>query len=94
MLAQRADDIFRKFISFIDISADFAHESFLAVCFRLRFYVLLVVGVGHGILIAHDTGFCDAADEHTVSAQINIPVSYTHLSELDVRTAGTHELRV
>lgn len=72
VFAQRADDIFRKFISFIDISADFAHESFLAVCFRLRFYVLLVVGVGHSILIAHDAGFSDAADKHAVGAQINI----------------------
>lgn len=38
----------------------------------LWLYMFLVVGVSHGILIAHDTGLCDAADEHSVSAEIHI----------------------
>ena len=72
MLAQRADDIFRKFIAFIDVSADFAYPAFFAFGLWLWLYMFLVVGVSHGILIAHDTGLCDAADEHSVSAEIHI----------------------
>ena len=72
MFAQWADDIFRKFIAFIDISADFAYPAFFAFSLWLRFYVFLVVGVSHGILIAHNTGLCDAADEHSVSAKIYV----------------------
>ena len=45
MFAQWADDVFRKFVSFIDISADFAYESFFAFCFWLWFYILLIVGM-------------------------------------------------
>ena len=72
MLAQRADDIFRKFIAFIDVSADFAYPAFFALGLWLWLYMLLVVGVSHGILIAHDAGLCDAADEHSMSAEIHI----------------------
>ncbi len=84
VFAQRADDIFRKFIPFIDISADFAYKSFLAVGFRLRFDVLLIVGVGHSILIAHDAGFSDAADKHAVGAQINILFYFQGHKSVDV----------
>ena len=34
--------------------------------------MLLIVSVSHGILLTHDTGFCDTADEHSVCTQINI----------------------
>ena len=34
--------------------------------------MFLIVGVSHGILIAHDTGLCHAADEHSVSAEIYV----------------------
>ena len=69
MLAQRADDIFRKFIAFIDVSADFAYPAFFALGLWLWLYMFLVVGVSHGILIAHDSM---SSDEHSVSAEIHI----------------------
>ena len=72
MFTQRADVVCRKFIALVDITADFADKTFLSFGFRFWFYVVLVVGVSHGILIAHDTGLCDAADEHSVSAEIHI----------------------
>ena len=72
MFAQRADVVFRKLIAFVDISADFAYKAFLAFCLWLRFYIVLVVGVGHGLLVTHDAGFGDTADEHSMSAEIHI----------------------
>ena len=47
-------------------------QPFFALGLWLWLYMFLVVGVSHGILIAHDTGLCDAADEHSVSAEIHI----------------------
>jgi len=72
MLAQRANDVFRKFIAFVDIAADFADKTFFTFCFRLRFYILLVISVSHGILITHNTGFCNATDEHSMRIKVDI----------------------
>ena len=72
MLAQRADDILRKLVTFVDISADLADKALFAFCFRLRFYVLLIIGIAHGFPIAHDAGFGNAADEHTMGTQVYI----------------------
>ncbi len=66
MFAQRADDIFRKFIAFIDVSADFAYPAFFAFGLWLWFYIFLIVGVSHGLLIVHDT-------RASVTLQMNIP---------------------
>ena len=72
MLAQRADKVIRKFISFIDISADLADKSFLSLCFRLWFYIFLIVGIGHRIEIVHHAGLRHTADEHSMCAKINV----------------------
>ena len=49
MLAERADEIIRKSISLIHISANLAYKAFLSACIRFRFYIVLIVGVGYGI---------------------------------------------
>ena len=72
MLAQRADNIIRQSISLIDIAAYLAHKALLAICLRLRLYIVLLIGVGHGLPIAHHPCFCYGADKHTVSIQIHI----------------------
>ena len=90
MLAQRADDIFRKFIAFIDVSADFAYPAFFALGLWLWLYMFLVVGVSHGILIAHDTGLCDAADEHPVSAEIHIVFYLQGHESIDITYRYAH----
>ena len=72
MLAQRANDVFRKFIAFVDIAADFADKTFFTFCFRLRFYILLIVRISNGILITHNTRFCNAADEHSMRTKVDI----------------------
>ena len=90
MFAQRADDIFRKFIAFVDISADFAYPAFFAFSLWLRFYVFLVVGVSHGILIAHNTGLCDAADEHSVSAKIYVVFHFQGHESIDITYRYAH----
>ncbi len=65
MFAERADEIFRKFITLVNISAHLAYESFLAFRFRLWFYIVLIVVVGHGL------DFGDHTD--SVMLQMNIP---------------------
>ena len=50
-----ADIVVWEFIAFVDVTADFADEAFFTFCFRLRLYVFLVVGVGHGVLVTHNT---------------------------------------
>ena len=44
VFTQRADDIFRKFITFVDISADLAYKSFLSFCLGFWFDIVLTVG--------------------------------------------------
>ena len=72
MFTQWTDIIFRKFIAFVDISADFTYKSFLTFCFRFRFYIFLIIGVAHCLLVTYHAGFCHTADEHSVSSQIYI----------------------
>lgn len=72
MLTQRADIILRKLISLINISANLAHKSLFAFGLWLWFHILLIIGVGHSVLIAHNAGLCNAANEHSVSSQIYI----------------------
>ena len=66
MLAQRTDKVVWKHIPFIDISAYLAYKAFLSFRLRLRLNIVLVVGVSHGLLIAHNSGFRYGADEHAV----------------------------
>ena len=84
MFAQWADDIFRKFIAFINISANFADKAFFAFSLWLWFYMFLIVGVSHGLLIVHDTGLCDAADEHSVSTKIYVIFHFQRHESIDI----------
>ena len=72
MFAQRADEIIRESISFINESADLADESFPAGSFRLRFYIVLIVGVGHGLLVGNNTRFGHGTDEHAMGIKIDV----------------------
>ena len=72
MLAQRADKVFRQFIAFIDITADLADKSFLSFGLWFRFYIILIVSLGHRFYIRDHTGFCNTADEHSMCIQIYI----------------------
>ena len=36
------------------------------------FDIVLVIGVGHGLLVTHDTSFGDTANEHAVGSEVNI----------------------
>ena len=57
MFAQRADEVIRELVTFVDVAAYFADEAFFAISFWLRFYIFLIVGVSHGVKIVHDAGF-------------------------------------
>ena len=72
MLTQRADEIIREHIPFIDVTADFAYKTLLAFGLGLGLNIVLVIGVGHGILVAHDAGLSDRTDKHAVRAEIHI----------------------
>ena len=72
MFAQGADEIFRQGIALVNITADFADEALLAFGFRLRLYICVVVGVGHGFAVREHAGLGDGADEHTVCLKIHI----------------------
>ena len=70
MLADRTDEICGKFIAFIDVAAYLAYKAFLFGCFWFRFYIVLIVVVGHGFSGRDHTGFIDAADEHGVGSEV------------------------
>ena len=72
MFAQRADEVIRELVTFVDVAAYFADEAFFAIGFWLRFYIFLIVGVSHGVKIVHDAGFGDTADEHAMGSEVNI----------------------
>ena len=72
MFAERADEIFRKLITFVNISAHLAYEAFLAFRCRLRFYIVLIVVVGHGLDFGDHAGLGNAADEHSVGVHVNV----------------------
>ena len=72
MFAQRADEVIRELVTFVDVAAYFADEAFFAIGFWLRFYIFLIVGVSHGVKIVHDAGFGDTADEHSMGTKVYI----------------------
>lgn len=72
VFAERADEIFRKLITFVNISAHLAYEAFLAFRCRLRFYIVLIVVVGHGLDFGDHAGLGNAADEHSVGVHVNV----------------------
>ena len=72
MFAQRADEVIRELVTFVDVAAYFADEAFFAIGFWLRFYIFLIVGVSHGVKIVHNAGFGDAADEHSMGTKVYI----------------------
>ena len=72
VLAQRADKVVGQNVAFINITADLADKALLSFGLRLRLYMLLVVGVGLGFLVAHDSGFGNGADKEAVGAKIHI----------------------
>ena len=56
MLAQRTDEVIGEFIAFVDVTAYLTYPALLAFCLGLRLNLVLIVGVGHGLLIGHDSG--------------------------------------
>ena len=72
VLAQRADDVLRQGVTLVDPAADLAHEAFLSGGFRLGLYIVLIIGVAHGLVAAEDSCLGNGADEHTVGAKIHI----------------------
>ncbi len=72
MFAEGADEIFRKLLTLIDISADLAYPAFFAVSLRLGLDVILIIGIAHGFLVAHNTGFGNTADKHTMCIKVNV----------------------
>ena len=84
MLTERAYDIVRKLIAFIDISADLTYITLLAFRFRLRLNVLLVVCVGHGLLVREHSRLGHGADEHTMCIKIDIVLDLQGHEGVDV----------
>ena len=70
MLAGRADEIFRKNISFVNISTDLAYPA-LFHRLRLRLYVALIIAVRHGFGIGYLLCFGYVTNEHTVRTEID-----------------------
>ena len=84
VFAQWADDVFREFVAFINVAADFADKAFLSFGLWFWFDIVLVVGVGHGLLVAHDAGFGDAADEHAVGSEVNVLLYFERHECVDI----------
>ena len=72
MLTKRADKIVRKYISFINVTANITYKAFLSFCLWLWFYIVMIIGISHCILIAHHTRFCYSTDKHSVCIKIHI----------------------
>ena len=84
MLAERTDEIIRQFIAFINVSTDLADKSFLSFCLRSGLYIVLVIGVCHGLTVVHNTCLCNGTDEHAVRIQINILVYLQRNDSVDI----------
>ena len=84
MFAERADEVIRKYISFIDISADLADKAFLSFCVRFRLYVVLIICVSHCLFIIHYAGLCHGTDKHAVCVQVNILLNLKRDGSIDV----------
>ena len=70
VFAERADEVFRKVLALVDVSADIAYPAF-DFFLRTRFHILLVEGVGHGIHIVENRALCDVAEEHEVASRVD-----------------------
>ena len=70
MLADGAYKICRKFIPLVDISAYLTYKALLFFCLWLRFYMLLIVIVSHGLFSGDHSCLGDAADEHGMGSKI------------------------
>ena len=92
MFAQRADEVIRELVTFVDVAAYFADEAFFAIGFWLRFYIFLIVGVSHGVKIVHDAGFGDAADEHSMGTKVYILFNLRDINALIYLSRNTSPL--
>ena len=72
MFAKRAYEVFGKFVSLIYVSANLTYISLLAFGFGLRFYIVLVVGICHGLRFGDHSGLGNIADKHAVRSEINV----------------------
>ena len=72
VFAQRTNEVVRELFTLIDIAAYVTYIAFLALCFRFRFDILLIVCVGYGLFIGDNPGFRNAANEHAMGIQIYI----------------------
>ena len=73
VLAERADEIFRQRVAFVDVSADFADPAgflFFDLWLWLRFDVFEVVCVGYGRILVEDCTFRDFSHKESVSAVV------------------------
>ena len=84
MLAERAYDIVRQFVAFIDVTAYYAYITLLAFGVRLRLHVALIIVVGHGLYVGDHAGFCNGTDEHAVRVQIYILLYLQRHKGIDV----------
>ena len=84
MFAERADEIFRKVLALVNVSADLADPAFLAFGLGLRLNICLIVGVGHRVLVADHAGFGDGAEEHAVRAEIDVILDFKGHEGVDV----------
>src|SRR5699024_11524663 len=69
VLAQRTDKVLGEGVALVDIAADLAHKALL-LGLGLGLYVLLVVGVGHGLQGGEVHALGHVADEHDVGLKI------------------------
>ena len=73
MLAERADEVFRQRVAFVDVSADFTDPAgflFFDLWLWLRFDVFEVVCVGYGRILVEDCTFRDFSHKESVSAVV------------------------
>ena len=51
MFAERAYEILRQLVAFVDVTAYNAHKAFLAFGLRLWLHIILILGISHRINI-------------------------------------------
>lgn len=84
VLAKRTDKVLGEGIALINITADFAYKALLALSLRLGLNIILIVGVGHCLLIVDYSCLGDAADEHSVSIEVNVGFNLKRHKGVDV----------
>ena len=72
MLAQRTDEVIGEFIAFVDVTAYLAYPALLAFGLGLRLNLILIIGIGHGLLIGHDSGLGHFTYKHAVGIKVHI----------------------